>query len=77
MFEKVCEILSDLTSMEAAEMKMDTTLLGDLDMDSLDTVNAVVSFENAFDIEVPDRIIHGFRTIGDIVNYLLRVCSES
>ncbi len=76
MFEKVCEILSDLTSMEAAEMEMDTTLLGDLDMDSLDTVNAVVSFEDAFDIEVPDRVIHSFRTIGDIVNYLSKVCPE-
>lgn len=77
MFEKVCELLSNLTSTEVADMTMDSTLLGDLDMDSLDTVNAVVSFEEAFGIEVPDRVIHGFRTIGDIVNYISGLCSES
>ena len=72
MFEKVCEILSEFTETKAEEMTMETLLLSDLDMDSLDTVNAVVRFEDEFNIEVPDRVIYDFRTIGDIVNYLMK-----
>ncbi len=72
MFEKVCKILSEFTETKAEEMTMETLLLSDLDMDSLDTVNAVVRFEDEFNIEVPDRVIYDFRTIGDIVNYLMK-----
>ena len=72
MFEKVCEILSEFTETKAEEMTMETLLLSDLDMDSLDTVNAVVRFEDEFNIEVPDRVIYDFRKIGDIVNYLMK-----
>lgn len=72
MFEKVCKILSEFTETKVEEMTMETLLLSDLDMDSLDTVNAVVRFEDEFNIEVPDRAIYDFRTIGDIVNYLMK-----
>lgn len=72
MFEKVCKILSEFTETKVEEMTMETLLLSDLDMDSLDTVNAVVRFEDEFNIEVPDRVIYDFRTIGDIVNYLMK-----
>ena len=72
MFEKVCKILSEFTETKAEEMTLETLLLSDLDMDSLDTVNAVVRFEDEFNIEVPDRVIYDFRTIGDIVNYLMK-----
>lgn len=72
MFEKVCKILSEFTETKVDEMTMETLLLSDLDMDSLDTVNAVVRFEDEFNIEVPDRVIYDFRTIGDIVNYLMK-----
>ncbi len=73
MFEKVCEILSEFTEKKANEMTMETLLLNDLDMDSFDTVNAVVSFEEEFHIEIPDRDIYDFRTVGDIVNYLIKI----
>ena len=72
MFEKVCKIISEFTETKVEEMAMETLLLSDLDMDSLDTVNAVVRFEDEFNIEVPDRVIYDFRTIGDIVNYLMK-----
>ena len=72
MFEKVCKILAEFTEKKVEEMTMETLLLSDLDMDSLDTVNAVVRFEDEFNIEVPDRVIYDFRTIGDIVNYLMK-----
>lgn len=70
MFEKVCVILAEFTQLPISEMTMDSQLLNDLDMNSLDTVDAVVRFEEEFQTEVPDRVILELRTIGDIVRYL-------
>lgn len=70
MFERVCTILAEFTQLPISEMTMDSQLLSDLDMNSLDTVDAVVRFEEEFQTEVPDRVIVKLRTIGDIVRYL-------
>ena len=70
MFERVCTILTEFTQLPISEMTMDSQLLSDLDMNSLDTVDAVVRFEEEFQTEVPDRVILELRTIGDIVRYL-------
>jgi acyl carrier protein len=70
MFEKIKEILSDFTEMEISDMTADTKLTADMGLNSLDVVNIVVAFEDAFDIEIPDRDIKNFHTIGDIVAYL-------
>jgi len=39
-------------------------------MSSLDVVNAVVDFEDTFDIEVNDRDIKDIHTVQDIIDYL-------
>jgi acyl carrier protein len=70
MFEKIKEILSDFTEMEISDMTADTKLTADMGLNSLDVVNIVVAFEDEFDIEIPDRDIKNFHTIGDIVAYL-------
>ncbi len=70
MFEKVCSILSDFTDTAAADMTLGSELLGDLEINSLEIMEAVIRFEEEFRIEIPDRIIHSFRTIGDIVDYI-------
>ena len=70
MFERICTILAEFTQLPISEMTMDSQLLSDLDMNSLDTVDAVVRFEEEFQTEVPDRVILELRTIGDIVRYL-------
>ena len=70
MFERVCNVLTEYTQVKASDMTMDSLLLNDLDMNSLDTVDAVIRFEEEFQTEIPDRVIIEFRTIGDIVHYL-------
>ncbi len=70
MFNKVCEILANFTEVDISEMMPNTDLLNDLGMNSLDTIDAVVMFENEFEIEIPDRQISDFHTIADIVRYI-------
>ncbi len=70
MFEKVCEVLSEFTDIEVSNMRLDTDLLNDLEINSLEIMEAVIRFEEEFKIEIPDRKISSFHTIGDIVNYI-------
>lgn len=70
MFKKVCAILAEFTSVDVTEMNPDTNLLNDLDMNSLETMDAVIRFEEEFDIEIPDKDISLFRSIGDVTEYL-------
>jgi len=70
MLEKVVEILSELTGIEEKEIKEDSKLIADLELNSLDVVNMVVTFEEKFDIEIPEQKIKDFVTVGDIVQYL-------
>lgn len=69
MFDRTVEILSDFAG-DDAEITLDSALVDDLGLSSLDVINVVAAFEDEFDIEVPDRIIPTLRTVQDIVNYL-------
>lgn len=70
MFEKVCAILANFTEVELSQMTMETDLLNDLDLNSLDVMEAVIRFENEFQIEISDRQVGSFHTIGDIVDFI-------
>ena len=70
MLEKVKEILQNYTELLASEITLETDLVKDLDLNSLDVVNIVVTFEDEFDIEIPDRVISSLTKVVDIVKYL-------
>jgi acyl carrier protein len=42
----------------------------DLGADSLDVVELVMAFEEAFDIEIPDEDAEKIRTVQDAVDYI-------
>ena len=67
MFEEVKQILSHYTE---AEITPNCALAADLGLSSFDVVAIVSEFEDRFDIEVEDRDIASFVTLGDIMAYL-------
>ena len=69
MFDRTVEILMEFVDGDE-EITMDSALIDDLGLSSLDVINVVAAFEDEFDIEVPDRVIPTLRTVGDIVEYL-------
>ena len=72
MIEKVKEILSDYTEASVDEIKPEMDLVKDLDLNSLDVVNLIVTFEDEFGIEISDRAIKDLKTVEDIVECLER-----
>ena len=62
---EVVKTLADHTSIASDKLNGDTTL-GDLGLDSLDMVEAIMDLEEMFDVYVTDEEAGDFRTIGDI-----------
>ncbi len=71
VFEKIKEIILDQLGLDDdQEVTMETSLMKDLEADSLDAVEIIMAIEDDFDIEIPDEDAEGFKTIGDIVKYV-------
>ena len=49
---------------------METSLVDDLDADSLDVVDLIMSLEEEFDIEIPTKRLRKIKTVGDLVKYI-------
>ena len=48
----------------------DAKFIDDLGADSLDTVELVMAFEEAFDVEIPDEKAETILTVGDAISHL-------
>ncbi len=53
--------------LDAAKVEPTSELLGDLDLDSLDTVELSLGLEERFGIEIPDEDLEGLVTVADAV----------
>ena len=70
VLEKVKAILAEQFDVEEDKVTADTDLQEDLGADSLDVVDLVMSFEEEFDIEIPDDQVEKIKTVGDIVKFI-------
>lgn len=71
IFKKVKEIIADqLGVKDIGSIGKETSLMEDLEADSLDAVEIIMSIEDEFNIEIPDDEAEGFKNIGDIVVYV-------
>ena len=67
MIERLTKIIREHTGNNDIAITEDTVLIADLGLNSLDLVNLVCIVEDKFDIEIPDRAIKDFKTVGDVV----------
>ena len=70
VFEKVKAILAELLSIDENTITMDSLIIDNLGADSLDLVDAVVTLNDEFGVEVPDEEIENIKTIGELVEYI-------
>lgn len=69
-FERIRQILCDQLDLEEEKVTMESDIVEDLEADSLDVVDLVMSIEDEYGLEVPDDQIENFRTVGDVVRYI-------
>lgn len=70
VFERIRQILMDQLDLEEEKITMESDIVDDLEADSLDVVDLVMTLEDEYGFEVPDDQIENFRTVGDIVRYI-------
>ena len=70
VFEKIKKILSDQLNVNEKDISMDSNIINDLNADSLDIVDIIMSIEEEFDLELQDEQVDNFKTVGDIVHYI-------
>jgi acyl carrier protein len=68
--EKVKQIIVEQLGVDEGEVTANASFVDDLGADSLDTVELVMAFEEAFDIEIPDEQAEKIRTVKDAVDYI-------
>ena len=72
MLNKLITIIQDKTYVDTFKINENSVLLSDLGMNSLDLVQLVCDVEDEFDIEIPDRAIRSFKTVGDVIAFIER-----
>lgn len=73
---KVGEIVVEQLGVTPEQVVPDASFIDDLGADSLDTVELVMAFEDAFGIEIPDEDAEKMQRVGDAINYLTKKLSE-
>ncbi|MEP6644172.1 MAG: acyl carrier protein [Acidobacteriaceae bacterium] len=68
--EKVKQIIVEQLGVDEAEVTPAASFVDDLGADSLDTVELVMAFEEAFEIEIPDEDAEKIRTVKDATDYI-------
>tara|TARA_Y100000816_G_scaffold275266_1_gene243306 strand:+ start:308 stop:541 length:234 start_codon:yes stop_codon:yes gene_type:complete len=69
--DKVKKIIAEHLGIDDMEkITNDAKFIDDLGADSLDTVELVMAFEEAFDVEIPDEKAETILTVGDAISHL-------
>ena len=67
---RIQAILADQLSIEKETVELSSNIIEDLNADSLDIVELVMSLESEFDMAIMDEEAERIRTVGDAVEFI-------
>lgn len=70
MYEQFKSILVDDLSIDPSQITMDAELAKDLGINSLELADLILLCEDKLGVEIDDKQLSKFISVGDIVNYL-------
>jgi len=70
VFERVKELLAEQMDIDKNNITLSTRIIEDTGADSLDVVEMLMTVEAEWGIIVDDDDMAGFKTVGDVVNYI-------
>ncbi|MDR3877131.1 MAG: acyl carrier protein, partial [Alistipes sp.] len=70
VYKRQVEIIVDKLGVKESEVVPEASFTNHLGADSLDTVELIMEFEKAFDIQIPDEDAEKIATVGDAIKYI-------
>lgn len=67
---KIKQIVAEKLGVSEDKITPQSSFVDDLGADSLDQVELIMAFEDAFDIEIPDEDAEKLKTVKDAYDYL-------
>jgi acyl carrier protein len=64
------EILEEFVGVEPSDVTPEASLMDDLTVDSLSMVEIIVSAQDRFGVEIPDKDLKYLRTVQDVISYV-------
>ena len=68
--EKVKQIIVEQLGVDENQVEANASFVDDLGADSLDIVELVMAFEEAFDLDIPDEDAEKIKTVKDAIDYI-------
>ena len=72
IFERLQGLLAEQLSIEEETVEMSSNFVDDLNADSLDIVELIMTLEQEFNLTIPDEEAERIRTVGDAVDFIAR-----
>jgi len=70
VYERLQSIVAEQLGVDADQVVREAEFIQDLNADSLDMVELVMSLEEEFGVEISDEEVENIRTVGDAVDYI-------
>lgn len=71
LVQRVKSVIAEALGVKPTEVVPTASFIDDLNADSLDIVELVMTIEREFDIEIPDDEAEKIRTVQDAVDYIV------
>lgn len=70
MLEKMKEIIEEKLCVDGVEITEATSFIDDLEADSLDLFELVMTLEEEFGVEISSEEFEGLKTVGDVMEFI-------
>ena len=70
MKERILEIIAEQFNMDVNELDEDMSFQDDLNADSIELVELVMTIEEEFETEVSEEDLEKLKTVGDVIDYV-------
>lgn len=71
MEEKIVKLIAEKLGKKVEEIKPTSRLVEDLNADSLDVAEMIITLEDEFGITLPDEEVANMKTVADVTKYII------
>jgi len=76
VYEKIVSVLVDEFEVDANSVSMESNLFTDLELDSLDAIDLMVTLDKELNIEIKTETMQDMRTIQDVCTFVMAAANN-